>query len=254
MSSADLEVGSARSLEDEDGKADDFIPDNPFDFVSDNAIYEDDDDGGFEDEEHGVAVIEKDVYTPSISEGDFLDPAQRFLFTQLKAHIRAACNVNSKPAAREKALEWIFVPSTSDKDALEFDPVCVALGGRPGVVRARTMHQLWRANIILNQPLPFLASLPPSSILSEIGALVGPGLAYKMAREIWFWPSIPAEVLRTKFGSAGERDYQAALVSLDANGYIGIAYGRLYFISRNPTILGTTSRGRFQFASSFYGD
>ncbi len=229
------------------------IPSDPFAFNEgiESLFGEEDDDLDLGPE---GAPAPDDSYTPSIDEGDFLDPAQRFIFKRLKASIRAACNVNSKPAERSRALDWICIQSTKDADGIEFEPACRALGGRPVVIRARTMHQLWKANIMLNEPLPFLAAIPPRSIMSEISSLVGPGLPVDMAREIWYWPSIPGEELRAKFADVSQREYEAALGSLDANGYIAIAFARIYFISRNPTIMGVSGRNRFEFAHSIYGD
>jgi hypothetical protein len=230
------------------------IPRNPFAFQRgiEEFIADDVDEYGIEGD---VEIAPPpDATTPSIDEGDFLDPAQRFLFKRLKNHIRHACNVNSKANERSRAIDWIFVPSTRDSDSLEFEPVCRALGARPMIVRARVMHQFWKANIMLNEPLPFLASIPPPPLMSEVSSLVGPGLPLEMAREIWYWPSIPGEVLRAKFSEVASLAYQAALASLEANGYIAMAFGRIYFISRNPTIMDVRVRNRFTFAGSIYGD
>lgn len=236
-----------------DDLADGSVPESPFEFVTDSwRGLEAELESAFEGT--GPGTREEDTYTPSISEGDFLDPAQRFLFRQLKARIREACNVNSKESERTRALEWLFVPGIADRDGLECDPLCRALGGRAVVVRARTMHQLWRANILRNEPLPMLAHVPPTSVMSEISAVIGPNLPEQMARDTWFWPSIHTETLRAKYPKASDREFQVALDSLEANGYLGIAYARLYFISRNPTILGAASRARFQFAASIYGE
>lgn len=193
-------------------------------------------------------------YTPSIDAGDFLDPAQRFLFKRLKARIRSACNVNSKAAERSRALDWIFVQGTKDAQGIEFDPACRALGARPVIVRARTMHQLWLANVMLNEPLPFLAAIPPVSLISEIATVIGPGIPVEMAKEIWYWPSIPAEALRFKFSDVPTREYQSALASIEANGYVAISFARIYFISRNPMLLGIGGRNRFEFARSIYAE
>lgn len=232
------------------------IPENPFDFarggMGDLQLFEQDPDDMLPDVEGNGSGGD---YTPAIDEGDFLDPAQRFLFKLLKTHIRSACNVNSRDAERAKALEWIFVPGTSDKDSIEFDPCCLALGGRPVVIRARTMHQFWQASILLKHPLPTLAAIPPSSIMSEIRAIIGPGLAESMARDIWYFPSIPLEILRAKYATkASDKEYQTALENLDANGYIATLSARAYFISRNPALLTQGARNRFQFSTSILED
>lgn len=235
---------------DDDG---DDVPFNPFALNSSESDFWSDDSEGFEAEGDPNTPVEE-VYTPTIDEGDFLDPAQRFLFKRLKQHIRDACNINTKTPERMKALEWIFVPSTRDKSGIEFELTCRALGARPLVMRARTMHQLWQASIMLSEALPLLAAIPPQSLMSEIDARIGPGAPGQIAREIWYWPSIPVEVLRSRFMDIEDRKYHAALASLDALGYTAISFGRVYFISRNPGILTLGGRNRFQFASSLTGD
>lgn len=245
-----------RGMDEEGGNlfgGDTEIPFDPFALNDAEAEFWADDADGFE-VEGDPNVASPDTYTPAIDEGDFLDPAQRFLFKRLKQAIRDACNVNSKVVDRTRALEWIFVPETRDKDSLQFDMSCRALGARPVIVRARTMHQLWKANIMLSAPLPFLAAIPPQSLMSEIDARIGPGVPGDLAREIWYWPSIPAESLRAKFADVPDRAYHAAMTSLDALGYTAIAFGRVYFISRNPTIMAISGRNRFEFAVSIYGD
>ena len=234
----------------------DEIPDDPFELNAGlEETYSSDCDGEDDDDETPEDFLHQDKpSTPSISEGDFGDPALRYIFKRLKDRIRQACNVNAKRATRQLALEWIFVPNQSDAVGIDFDSACRALGGRPIVVRARTMHQLWRANIMLAEPLPFLAAVPPVSLISEISALIGPGLPEDIAREAWRWPSIPATALRAKFSDAPMTKYQAALESLSANGYVAIASGRVYFISRNPTIMSKSARNRFAFSSAIYGD
>lgn len=229
------------------------VPCDPFMMNDAEAEFWADDADDFEVEGDPNDAV-KETYTPSIDEGDFLDPAQRFLFKRLKQRIREACNVNSKTRERDRALEWIFVPETKDKESLVFDMTCRALGARPLVIRARTMHQLWKANIMLREPLPFLTAIPPQSLMSEIDARIGPGVPGDIAREIWYWPSIPVEVLRAKFVAVNDVKYHAAMASLDALGYTAISFGRVYFISRNATIMAIGGRNRFEFATSIYGD
>lgn len=238
--------------DDDDDSLPDAIPDDPFALNGQLAeaceADRSEDDDGYDPFESDKAT------TPEISEGDFIDPAQHFLFKHLKKHIRDACNVNAKRDARNRALEWLFVPSKADIDGIEFGPTCAVLGARPNVVRARTQHQLWKANILLSDALPFLAVGAPASLMSEIGIHIGPGLAEGIARESWFWPSIPAMELREKFAATSNKHYQAALESLTALGYLAIAAGRIYFISRNPMILSKAARNRFSFASAIHGD
>lgn len=190
--------------------------------------------------------------TPSISDGDFLDPEQHLTFVRLKKHIRDACNTNSRGDARKKAIEWIFVPGALDSKRIDFDKACRFLGARPDVVRVRTAHQLWKANIMLADPLPFLSHPPPISLMSEIATLLGHNPAVAMAREAWNWPSIPVAELRAKFADTPGPKYQAALEGLMAEGYLAIASARVYFIGRNPSLLSKGARERFSFSGSLY--
>lgn len=246
-----LELSLESLFEDDD--LPDEIPDDPFALnrgLSEAiaADPEERDDDGYDPFEAERAN------TPEINEGDYLDPAVHAIFVRLKKHVREACNVNTKRDPRVRALEWIFVPSTRDSMSLEFNPICIALGGRPSLVRARAQHQLWKANILLTDPLPFLSATMPESIMSEISAQIGPGLPESLARETWFWPSIPTMELRAKFPKSTNQQYQTALESLMAAGYMAISAGRVYFITRNPTIMSKAARNRFSFAGAVYGD
>lgn len=217
-------------------------------FEADDAIGADQEDG-----------IVKEPFAPSIDEGDFADPAQRALFRILKHHIRDGCNVNSQDRVRRDALEWVFVPTTPDNDQIDFDTACLALCARPVVVRARVAHKLWEAGIILGRPLPFLAALPPSSVVSEIELMLGgknrAGTVHgEIARAIWAWPSIHSEELRAQFSELGHDIYVGALNDLLGEGYVGVNAARFYFISRNPAMLTPAQRAHWQFATSILGD
>lgn len=246
-----LELNLESLFEDDD--LPDEIPEDPFalNFGLSEAMASDLDDQ--DDDGYDPFEAERSS-TPEINEGDYLDPAVHAIFVRLKKHVRDACNVNAKREPRTRALEWIFVPSTRDSMSLEFNPVCIALGGRPSLIRARAQHQLWKANILLTEPLPFLSATMPESIMSEISAQIGPGLPEGLARETWFWPSIPTMELRAKFPKASNQQYQTSLESLMAAGYVAISAGRVYFITRNPTIMSKAARNRFSFAGAVYGD
>lgn len=247
-----LDPAFAPDIEDDDAE-DCSLGDDPFRVVSGlldiNGLLE-----GPEEDEDANDVAPDSHQTPGIDEGDFLDPAQHFLFVRLKQHIRDACNVNSNPATRSKALEWIFVPGESDSKGLDFDHTCLALGARPDVMRTRTNHQLWKANILLSAPLPFLAHPPPLALMSEIATVLGHDAPGKVAREAWYWPSIPALDLRQRFGHMPSEKYRATLDGLTAEGYLAISTGRVYFVGRNPSLLPKAARERFSFSSSIVTD
>lgn len=230
-----------------------FTGDDPFGVKSGlNGVNEESDSD--EDEGDAGDVVADSHETPSIDEGDFLDPAQHFLFVRVKQRIREACNVNSKPAPRAKALQWIFVPGEKDSKGIDFDHACLALGARPDVVRTRTSHQLWKANILLSRPLPFLSHPPPLALMSEIATLLGPNTPGQVAREAWFWPSIPALDLRHRFPEVSSDKYRAVVDGLTAEGYLAISAGRVYFVGRNPSLLGKAGRERFAFSNSIVTD
>jgi len=197
---------------------------------------------------------EQDDYKPSIQEGDFENPAQRFLFRCLREQIRDACNVGVANDARMKALNWIFVPGTEEKHKIDFDSACIALSARPIVVRARVMHKLWESAIVPPEPLPFLAVLPPNSIINEIDLMLGGKHHATVARLIWGHPGVHAEVLRSMFMDIPAGEYAVTINDLEAHGYIGVNAARLYFISRNAALISPAKRARWQFSTSILGD
>ena len=214
-------------------------------FVADDYV----DDGDVENE-----ARQSDEYQPSITDGDFEDPAQRVIFRALKNRIRTACNVNVRSEQRPSALEWIFVPGTQDTKKLDFDTSCAALGARSVVVRARVMHKLWESGVIVAKALPFLAVPAPRSVMDEIEVVLGNDLHASIASQVWNWPSVHVEVLRSMFSDAPLVAYAAAMNDLEAHGYIGINAARVYFISRNPALFSQGKRTRWQFATSIAGD
>lgn len=223
------------------------IPDDPCAFNSGLASVIEADEGA--DDEQGE-VTPDDATTPSIDEGDFVDPAMHFLFRILKKHIREACNVNSKPAPRDKAMEWVFVPGTKGESGVEFEAACRALGARPDVVRIRVEHQLWKRGVVLSKELPFLSVPFPVALVSEIEATIGAGEAADIAASAWRWPSVPVMTLRNLYKDVNDGAYKGMLSALIEEGYLGITAARAYFIGRNPAKLSRAARDRFSFSAS----
>lgn len=222
--------------------ADLFVPENPWDVPP----------GMVEEELFGPSADqegEDDRPATALDDVDFDDPVSIYLIQMLRRHVRDACNVNSKDGARRAALEWIFVPGRADKDGLEFEPLCQALCARPTVVRARTMHQMWRAGIILDEPLPEFAVDLPVDFASEIEARIGYGLPVDLARQIWRHPSVPVAALLSH-GYAPE--VGRALRALDAEGFVAAAHMRLYYVTRNPELMPLSVLRRFSFARSIH--
>jgi hypothetical protein len=214
-------------------------------FVADDYV----DDGDVENE-----ARQSDEYQPSITDGDFEDPAQRIIFRRLKDRIRLACNVNVRADQRASALEWIFVPGTLDAKKVDFDTSCAALCARSVVVRARVMHKLWESGVVVPKALPFLAVPAPRSIMDEIEVILGANVHASIAGQVWNWPSVHVEILRSMFSDVPIAEYSAAMNDLQAHGYVGINAARAYFISRNPALLSHGKRSRWQFATSIAGD
>lgn len=185
----------------------------------------------------------------AIDDVDFDDPTSMYLIQMLRRHVRDACNVNSREEARRRALEWMFVPGRTDQDGLEFEPLCLALCARPTIVRARTMQQMWRAGIILEEPLPEWAVDLPADFVSEIEARIGYGTPVDVARQIWRHPSIPIGALLAE-GNA--QDIGRALRALDAEGCVAAAHMRLYYVTRNPERMPLAVLRRFSFARSIH--
>lgn len=239
----------------DDDDAFDFIPESAeaaFGLIADFAdLVPDDDDGGEQDEDRPSHT------TPSISEGDFLDPRDHATFVNLKRRIRDACNVNSKRDVRVHALEWIFIPNTRDSKGMFFDASCLALGARPDVVRTRTAHQFWKAGVVFTSGLPVaLAMRPPDLLMEEIAAKIpsktGRNTSCDIARAAWYWPSIPADTLRQQFARIDQERYDSILRGLEAEGFVGMTAGRVYFISRNPALLSKAQRERFSFSEKIH--
>lgn len=188
------------------------------------------------------------------SEFSLDDPVNDFLMRSIRTHVRAACNVNSKPAVRDAGLRWIFEPNTQDKDGVDLEHACVALSARPTVVRARVMLQLWQAGIIVGKPLSILSVTLHPEIASEIEARIGFGLAPDLARAIWSWPSISALDLRAQFAHASDEAFRRALQELDSNGYAATTAARWYLVVRNPDTLSLSALRRFSYSRSIHVD
>lgn len=209
----------------------------------------------FVDHEIGGAIfLENDsdqpsVETPLIDSTDYEDGPERVAFERIKKAVRAASNVNSTDAQRIKALEWIFVPNSEDKDSLTFSLCCGALGARPYLIQVRLQYQLYLACLPLPAPLHFLASSIPESLCSEI-LCFGGELSLDVAKEIWFRPGIRADLLRDMFSHAPNRDFMLATELIEECGIIGLKMGYWFFTGRQPDALSVHVRNRFHWSDS----
>lgn len=180
---------------------------------------------------------------------DFDDPVSEHLLNALRRAARDACNVNSRDEARKKALRWMFVPGAQDREGLDFEHACLALQARPNVFRSRAVLQMWRAGVVLEDPLPIESVPLPSDFESEVMARVGFGLPVDLAHAIWSWPSIMVFDLMQRFEG---QDISKALRALDAEGLVAVSQMRLYYVARNPDTLPIHLLRRFSFAKSLH--
>lgn len=228
---------------------------SPWDFADSGIFFVDHEIGGsihFENESD-----QPSVETPLIDATDYEEGPEREAFERIKKAVRAASKVNSTDAQRIKALEWIFVPNSEDKDSLTFSLCCGALGARPYLIQVRLQYQLYQACIPLPAPLPFLAASIPESLCSEI-LCFGGELSLDVAKEIWFRPGIRADLLRDMFSHSSQqistnitnREFLLATELIEERGIIGLKMGYWFFTGRQPDTLPIHIRSRFHWSDS----
>lgn len=136
-----------------------------------------------------VRIGERAEFSAAGAEADFTEE-QLVLLDLLKKRVREACNVNSNPRTRWRAIEWCFTPGLPDKNGIEFNDLCAALGARPDVVRARIHHQWYLAGVALDKPLPFMSARMPDQYESE-ALMAAWDIGAQVCRIVWHWPGIP---------------------------------------------------------------
>jgi hypothetical protein len=197
----------------------------------------------FEDERHSPTSG-----TPEITDEDYLEDEERIAFLTVRDQVRLCCNVNTKPTARESAVEWIFTPGLRNQYGLDFGLCCRALGARPHLIQIRTMYQLYARQIIFPKPLPFLANPLPELLGCEILYHYGDN-ELEAAKLVWLWPGIRADILLVKLSSLmTRRDAQAAMERLEERGYVALWSGFWWFTGRNPSLMSPTARSRFRWS------
>ena len=186
--------------------------------------------------------------TPEITEEDYLEEEERIAFTSLRDQVRLCCNVNTKPAARDSAVEWVFVPGTLNNLGLDFALCCRALGARPHLIQVRALYQLYIRQIIFPKPLPFLATPLPELLACEILYHFGDE-ELDAAKAVWFWPGIRADILLDRLMRKMARPRaQAALERIEERGYVALWSGFWWLTGRNPSMLSPSSRARFKWS------
>ena len=180
---------------------------------------------------------------------------EQYLFTVLKDNVRAASNVNSSLAVRKKAAEWIFVSHQPNSKGVMFADTCRALGARRTVLQARVQYQLYAAGVPYPEPLPFLCDPLSETLCAEILYQHGED-AMNLAKFLWKWPGIRADILATeaesRLGLTPERTL-AMMTRLEDSGHAALKHGFWFFISRNPAMISVAGRRTFQWSKSFVG-
>ncbi len=193
---------------------------------------------------------------PAIAEvtQDDWEPELIPIYNVLRQMVRQAVNVNTKPGPRENALRWIFVTDSPGPHGLDFASACGVFAARPLVIQARVLHQLWVSNIPLRKALPEGAAGLPMTLASEIQARLGVE-ALLVARTIWRWPGIRADVLQSQMQMAYTPEVlNRVMNNLEVNGYIAMATGFWFFVSRNFETMTVAYRRAFSWGPSFVGD
>lgn len=193
---------------------------------------------------------------PAIAEvtQDDWEPELIPIYNVLRQMVRQAVNVNTKPGPRENALRWIFVTDSPGPHGLDFASACGVFAARPLVIQARVLHQLWVSNIPLRKALPEGAAGLPMTLASEIQARLGVE-ALLVARTIWRWPGIRADVLQSQMQMAYTPEVlNRVMNNLEVNGYIAMATGFWFFVSRNFETMTAAYRRAFSWGPSFVGD
>ena len=186
--------------------------------------------------------------TPEVTEEDYMEEEERIAFTSLRDQVRLYCNVNTKPAARDKATEWVFVPGTQNQLGLDFALCCRALGTRQHLIQVRALYQLYIRQIIFSKPLPFLATPLPELLACEILYHFGDE-ELDAAKVVWLWPGIRADILLDRLIHKMPRPRaQAAMERLEERGYVALWSGFWWFTGRNPSMLSPSSRARFKWS------
>lgn len=181
---------------------------------------------------------------------------EQYLFETMKRAIRAASNVNTVWSTRKRAAEWLFASRTLNKQGVSFSEACRALGGRKFVIQARVQYQLYRAGVPYPEPIAFLSDPLAPAMCGELLFRYGE-IGMNLGKLLWSWPGIRADVLEEQ---ATERLAISAsrvgdiLLSMEADGYVGLKHGFWFYLSRNPDVYTMAGRRRFQWSKAFVGD
>lgn len=189
---------------------------------------------------------------PEVTAEDY-DGVERVVFEKIKKRVRLACNVNTLWRERILAAEWVFASQTEDKEGVTFRLACRALGARHIVLQTRLQYQLYKAGIPYQEPLPLLSDALPETVASEVLLHAGTD-GLDVARQVWRWPGIRADVLRDKLSDIPLDIFQRVTRRLEDTGHMGLKHACWFMITRNPEMFAAEGRRRFLWSKSFLGD
>jgi hypothetical protein len=181
----------------------------------------------------------------AVSEDDFEEVEESESFIRIKKNIRNACNTNTKPLVRKKAINWIFEPGNEDKNGITFDLCCAALESRGDLLRVRLQHQFFESHII-SEPLPFMSYSIPNNMMSEIDYLCKKG-SLEIAKLLWENPGIRLDILAEKLNKQ-PAEIEPLIKSIENTGYAGFWLGHGWFIGKNPSLMSKEERMRFKWS------
>lgn len=178
-----------------------------------------------------------------VTKEDWEETEESESFVRIKDACRLACNINTKPPARKKAIDWVFESGKEDKDGITFDLCCAALESRSDLLRVRLQYQFFE-NHIISEPLPFLAHGIPQIMRSEIEYFCKPG-CLQIASVLWDNPGLRLDLLSERL-DINPTDIEPLITSLETAGYAGLWLGHAWFIGKNPLVMPRAERMKFK--------
>jgi hypothetical protein len=163
---------------------------------------------------------------------DYDGEVDAIAYNAIKFAVAAAINKSTPKALREIAVEWLFVPGHVNDEGLNFDLVCRVLGVRPNIIRVRVQYAFYLGNIVLLNPLPFLAVSIPSILELEVLSYAGDE-ALRAAKYIWEFPGLRADNL-TSLMCMDAKEVRALTEKIENKGLVSVMMGHWYFTGRNP--------------------
>lgn len=187
---------------------------------------------------------------PEVTDEDYA-PEEWFFFDAIRRHIRAACNKSSSPAIYRTAADWLLTLDVTDHDGFRLDLCCGMLNCRPAVIQARVQHQFYALGRNFESPLDGWKMRFPRSLKLDIENTLSPGLPVKFAELVWQWPGIRADILQNRLESS---EFSNILRAMEAEGYIALRNGYVYFITRNFDYMTLRERRMFRWSSVILGE